>query len=147
MQNAINSPEKPADNAEPNPQQKLQEVEDLTNSLRRLLVQNEIALDEEGIRREVETLEHWMESYRRGLTAANKISETGVEWLSKLRDRLKLAAEERQRIEGEGGNPASLEQTKKTEELFEAARRIDKAIPDLEQMFVHTTPQEEHEPA
>jgi len=124
--------------------QKLQEVEDLTNTLKRLLAQHEIALDEEGVRREVETLERWMESYRRGLSAADKISETGVEWLSKLRDRLKLAAQERHRLEDEGGSLASKEQTKKTEELLEAARRIDTAIPDIEQMFARRAQEEEH---
>ncbi len=114
---------------------KLEEVEDLTNTLKRLLVQHEGALDEEGVRHELETLERWMESYRRGLSAANKISGTGMEWLVTLRDRLKLAAEERLRLEDEGGSAASKEQTKKAESLLNAARKIDKAIEDFEMMF------------
>jgi hypothetical protein len=123
--------------------QKLQEVENLTNDLKRLLVQHEITLDEEGIRHEVEMLERWMESYRRGLAAANKISESGVSWLSQLRDHLKMAAEERQRLEGEGGNPATKEQIQRTEELLAAANRIDRAIPDIEQIFSHAPVEED----
>ncbi len=122
--------------------QKLHEVENLTNELKRLLVHHETALDEEGVRREMETLERWMESYRRGLAAANKISETGIGWLSELRDRLKMAASERLRLEDEGGNTASGEQHKHTEDLLAAANHIEKAMPVIEQMFKH--PEEEH---
>ncbi len=125
------------ENTELTSQQKLQEAEELTNELKRLLVKYEIALDEEGIRHEVEILERWMESYRRGIAAANKISDTGLEWLSTLRDRLRLAAEERQRLEGEGGNPASKKQAETTEELLNAARRIDKVLPNIEHIFKH----------
>ncbi len=141
MQNIMGDKE-PVENTDAG-SQKLHEVENLTNELKRLLVQHEVTLDEEGLRREVEILECWMESYRRGLAAANKISESGVGWLLQLSDRLKMAVEERQRLEGEGGNPASQEQIKKTEELLEAARRIDKAIPDVEQIFAQA-PMEEH---
>lgn len=116
-------------------QNQLEEVEELTNELKRLLVKHERTLDEEGIRKEVECLERWMESYRRGLAAAHKISETGTGWLGTLRDKLKLAADEMQRIEGEGGAPASREQAEKTEDLVKAVRRIEKVIPSIEQMF------------
>lgn len=144
MQAALETNRSSASSAEEaSSQPKLKEVEELTHTLKQLLVNHETALDEEDIRREVEILERWMESYRRGLSAADKISETGVEWLSTLRDRLKLAADERHRLEAEGGNPPSKEQAKKTEELLDAARRIDQAIPDIEQMFSQAR-QEEH---
>ena len=121
--------------------QKLHEVEELTNDLKRLLVNHESTLDEEGVRAEVETLERWMESYRRGLTAANKLSESGVQKLADLRNKLRLAAEERQRLEAEGGSALSKEQLQKTDQLLEAASHIDKAIPDIKQMF---SSEEEH---
>ncbi len=121
---------------------KLQEVEELTNDLKRLLVNHEATLDEEGIRAEVEILERWMESYRRGLSAATKLSETGVQKLTDLRNKLKLAAEERQRLEAEGGPALNKDQLQKTDQLLAAANHIDKAIPDIEQMF--SSPQEEH---
>lgn len=113
----------------------LESAEELTNELKRLLVKHEHTLDEEGIRREVEILERWMESYRRGLAAANKISETGTSWLTTLRDRLKLAADEIQRLEGEGGPAPSKEQMAKTEDLLKAVRRIEKVMPNLEHLF------------
>ena len=124
-----------------NHQTQMQDVEALTNELKKLLVKHETMLDEEGIKHEVEVLERWMESYRHGLAAATKISNTGMGWLGDLRDHLKLAADELQRLEGEGGNAPTRAQNQKTEELLNAIKRIDKVIPDLEVMFGTT-----HEP-
>jgi hypothetical protein len=115
--------------------QQIAEVEELTNDLKRLLVKYENALEQEGIRHQVETLERWMESYRHGLSAARKISQNGTSWLTELRARLKLAADELQRLEGEGGNPASKEQTAQAEDFLKASRRIDQVIPNIESIF------------
>ncbi|MBY0407939.1 MAG: hypothetical protein K2Q01_09625, partial [Rickettsiales bacterium] len=102
-------------------EQQLCEAEHLTNDLKRLLVKYEHALEQEGIRHEVETLERWMESYRRGLSAAHKISQKGMGWLTDLRERLKLAAEELQRLENEGGNPLDKNQAVQAEEYLRAS--------------------------
>lgn len=123
--------------------QQLCEAEQLTNDLKRLLVKYENALEQEGIRGEVETLERWMESYRRGLSAARKISEKGTHWLTELRERLKLAAEELQRLENEGGNPLDKSQAVQAEEYLRASLRIDKVIPNMESMFHPETAEEE----
>jgi hypothetical protein len=117
------------------PQASLEEVEQLANEMKRLLVRHEFALEHEGIRHQMETLERWMESYRRGLAAANKLSANGATWLGELRDQLKFAADEILRLEGEGGNPATREQAVQVEELIKAVRRIDKVLPDVEHMF------------
>jgi lysyl-tRNA synthetase class I len=116
-------------------QLELKNVEEMTNELKRLLVKNEKALDEHDTRHEVEVIERWMESYRRGLSAAHKLSETGTTWLVDLRDKLKLAADELIRLEGEGGNPSNKEQVERTEELLNAVRRIDKVLPEMQHMF------------
>lgn len=113
----------------------LKDVEDLTAELKRLLVRHERTLEEEGIRHEVEVLERWMESYRRGLAAASKISENGMEWLSHLRNHLKLAVDELQRLEGEGGAPPSKQQLERMDELIKAVSRIDNVLPEFEHMF------------
>jgi hypothetical protein len=76
-----------------------------------------------------------VESYRRGLSAAQKISDNGKEMLQKTRDQLKLVLEEMLRLEDEGGNPASKEQAAQVEQLASAVRRIDKLIPTIEQSF------------
>ncbi len=115
--------------------QQLCDAEQLTNELKRLLVKYENALEQEGIREQVETLERWMESYRRGLSAARKISEKGTDWLTDLRERLKMAAEELNRLEGEGGNPLDKSQAVQAEEYLRASLRIDKVIPNMESMF------------
>ena len=115
--------------------QQMKDVEELTNELKRLLVHHESMLDEEGIRHEVEVLERWMESCRRGLAAAHKISQTGTAWLSDLRNHLKLAVEERHRLETEGGNPANQEQAEKTDELLRTLQHIEEVLPNVEQLF------------
>jgi hypothetical protein len=123
--------------------QQLAEAEELTNELKRLLVRYESALEQEGIRQQVETLERWMESYRHGLSAARKISENGTSLLTEMRERLKFAADELQRLENEGGNPASKEQTTQVEEFLKITRRIDQVIPNIEHIFSETGPADE----
>ena len=115
--------------------QQLGEAEALTNELKRLLVRYESTLEQEGIREQVETLERWMESYRRGLSAARKISENGTGLFIEMRERLKLAADELQRLEGEGGNPASKEQATQVEEFLKVSRRIEQVLPNIEHIF------------
>lgn len=126
--------------------QQLCEAEQLTNELKRLLVKYEHALEQEGIREQVETLERWMESYRRGLSAARKISEKGTDWLTSLRERLKLAAEELNRLEGEGGNPPDKNQAVQAEEYLRASLKIDKVIPNMENIFNSEEKEEIPEP-
>ena len=116
-------------------EQQLQEVEELTFKLKKLLVKNEDTLDQEGIRQQIETLERWTESYRRGLKAANNISQTGITWLEELRDKLKLSADEILRLEDEGGNPVTQEQSEKADALLKATRSLDKVIPAMEGIF------------
>lgn len=111
----------------------LDEVETLTNELKHLLVRYESTLEEEGIRHHIETMERWMESYRRGISAAHKLSENAPTWLEEVRSKLKLAADELQRLEGEGGNPATKEQRVQEENLLKAVKRIDDLTPHLEQ--------------
>jgi exonuclease VII small subunit len=116
----------------------IDEVEKLTHEMKRLLVTHENALDEEGIRHELETLERWMESYRHGLSAANKISENGVVWLRDMRSRLQLAADEMQRMEGEGGTLSTDNaQADHAEQLRRAVHHIDEVLPSLEETFSH----------
>ena len=115
--------------------QQLAEAEELTNELKRLLVKYESALEHEGIRDQVATLERWMESYRHGLSAARKITQNGPAWLNDLRDKLKLAANEIQRLEGEGGNIASKDEAIQAEEFLKASSRIEKVLPNIEHLF------------
>ena len=115
--------------------QSLTEAEALVNDIKRVLVKSEHALENEGVKSDMETLERWMESYRRGLAAANKISVSGPEILSKLKDRLKLAVAEQQRFEDEGNNPITGEQAQLVEEMLSASRRLERLIPSIEHVF------------
>lgn len=113
----------------------LAEAEELCASLKRISVRSEQALDQGDAREGIEQVERWVESYRRGLSAAQKISCSGIDMLKKTRDQLALALEERLRLEDEGGNPPTKEQAAETEELARALRRIDRILPMLETAF------------
>ncbi len=108
--------------------QQLHEVTTLAAEIARLLVRDEAILKEEGVRKEMQQLEDWLEAERKGPAPAGIVSESGIAWLTGLRDRLKLSAQEAQRLEGEGGNPSSKDQVEKTEALLKTIRRIDKII-------------------
>ena len=110
---------------------KLEEVGQLVQDFRRLQVNYEDALEGEGLAEEVEALERWAESYRRGLKAAVKISENGQEMLEDVRKRLKLAADELTRISSESPNPAPKGEAKKAEAFLEATRTIDAILPTI----------------
>jgi len=108
--------------------QHLHDITALISEIRHFLVRHDAALKETDLRREMRQLEDWLEAERRGPAPAGIISESGMAWLERLRNRLKLSAEETQRLEGEGGNPCTKEQVEKTEAMLKAVRHIDKII-------------------
>lgn len=116
-------------------QEKLSYVESLRNDLKYLLANYESTLEHEGIRQHVETLERWMEDYRSGLFAANRLSENGTTLLLETRDRLKLTAEELLRLESEGGNTANKNQMLETEKLVKSNEYICEVLSNFEQLF------------
>lgn len=102
------------------------EAEELVHEIRRLLVQHETALEDEDVKNRAETLERWLESYRRGLSAAQKISKNSGAFLQEMRERIKLSLEEMQRLDDEGGaTSASKEQRQRMDDLARVIRRID----------------------
>jgi hypothetical protein len=120
-------------------------AEELTHQLKKLLVRSEPALERsETAKAQIERLERWMESYRRGQSAACKIAENGSSLLHEARDQLRLSLEELQRLESEGGPPATKEQVQQADDLAHAIRRIDKLLPTLEHAF-HCSEAHEHE--
>ena len=119
----------------PGAQLTLEDVIELGNELKHLLVRSQHELIKGDAREQVEQLERWIESYRRGLSAALKISHGGIDMLTKAREQLALALDEQLRLEDEGGNPATKEQASQTEGLAAAIRRMDKLIPVIETSF------------
>ncbi len=114
----------------------LTEVEQLMHEVRRLLVHSEGALDEEGISRQAQQLESWLESYRRGLSAAQKLSDNGKDFMESMRGRLALALDELHRLDDEGnGTDAPKEEAKRKEDLTRAIRRIDHLASALDASF------------
>lgn len=113
-------------------QAKLDEVALLVQEFRKLQVHYADALEGEGLSEEIEALERWAESYRRGLKAAIKISENGQDMLEDVRNRLKLAADELTRISSESPNPAPKGEAKKAAAFLEATRSIDSILPAVE---------------
>lgn len=113
----------------------LKEAEEMVKVMRRLLVRYENTLEHEGLRSQIETLERWMQDYRRGLEAAKEISDHATEWVNSARDQFKLAADELHRLESEGGNPLTREQVKESEDLMKAARKLEAMMPQIEKLF------------
>lgn len=113
----------------------LAEAEELGASLKRIMVRSEQALTNGDARDGIEQVERWVESYRRGLSAAQKISDVGIEMLKRTRNQLALSLDERLRLEDEGGNPPTKEHAADTEELAKAIRHIDKLLPQVEESF------------
>jgi hypothetical protein len=107
------------------------ELDTLATEVEQLLDKHDHPLEDESVRRQVEKLKRWLEVRRREHTPMG-ISRAGSMWLAELRDRLKMAAEERQRLEGEGGTPASKEQAERTEEMLKTACHIDKLLSEVE---------------
>lgn len=125
----------------------LEEAESLAHSVRQILDRFEQELINGDGREHVEKLERWLESYLKGLYAAQKLSTDGAELLHKIRDQLKLALEERHRLVDEGGNPPpDKKQDAQLEEFAKAIRRIGQLIPTVEQSFQYPVKQEEKNP-
>ncbi len=118
-------------------QAELADVDALTLDLKRLIVRHEDALSGEGLRSDLEQLERWAVSYRRGISAALKLSALGPDWLNRLREKLKLAADELTRMDGEGPNAGSEDEQQhaRAEDLMHASRRIEHVIPSLQHLF------------
>ena len=117
----------------------IDQAEALANDLRSILVRSENALVKGDAKELVERLERWIESYRRGLSAAQKICDNGPEMLIKTREQLSLSLSELLRLEDEGGNPpnpsTSPNQPSESEEITRAIQRIDRLLPVVEQSF------------
>lgn len=108
------------------PSPALCEAEELVQEMRRLLVYSEKAFDDDSVKQRAQALERWLESYRRGLSAVQKIAKNSDAFLHEMRERLKLAMEELQRLEDEGGaTPATADQKQRMEDITRAIRRID----------------------
>jgi hypothetical protein len=122
----------------------LEEAETLANDLKQILIRFEQELVNGDAREDVEKLELWVESYLKGLRAAQMISTDGAEMMHKIRDQLKLALEERQRLEDDGGNPPpNTEQEAQLEEFTRAIKRIERLTPTVEQSFQYPLREEE----
>lgn len=113
----------------------LRRVETLTGELKQLLERNNSVFDDEIIHRQISLLEHWMDCYHRGLVTADTFSGASVALVSDLQTRLKLAEEEIQRLEDEGGATANKEQIEENEALLQAIRRSEKLITSIETLF------------
>ena len=125
----------------------LEDAELLGHDLKKLLVRSQNELVRGNAREKVEQLERWVESYRRGLAAAHKISSSGISMLAEAREQLHLALQEQLRLEDEGGNPLTKEQSKQIDDLNAAVRRMDQLIPVVESSFpIAETPEETSHP-
>lgn len=127
--------EKPATAITSQDARRFERVQAVAQDLKGLLEHNNSAFDDEIIQRQMELMERWMECYRSNLVTPNTFSETSTALITDMRGRLKLAVEEQQRLEGEGGNPSTKEQVEKSEETLKAIRRSEKLLQEIETLF------------
>lgn len=124
-------PDKAADIA-PN----IADVENLLQEVHSLLVHSENPLNEDDAKSQAETLEQWLESFRRGLSAAEKIINNSEVLLNEVRKRLTLALEEIQRWDDEGnGVPIPKVQKQRMDAISRAIERIDHLIGSISETF------------
>ena len=110
--------------------QKLHELTTLVAEIKRLLVRHDTPLQDADVSREMQSLEEWLEQERKGPAPAGSISLGALAWLESLRNRVKMAAEEAQRFESEGGTIPTGEQAQRIENLVKTMQRIDVIIGD-----------------
>jgi len=112
-------------------QHEQENIENLIDELKQLLLSHEFMLGEESRRRQVNILEQWAQAYQHDHSWENKDS---LVQMQNLRDRLKLTADEMYRLEGEGGSPLNKEQGEKVEKLLKTVQQIEKIILRIDHM-------------
>lgn len=130
----------------PTLEDQLSHVEIVANDLKYIVANHETMLEHEGLLRQLDALKEWMESYRAGLLAANKIAETAPNWLPEIKDRLKLASDELHRIEDEGGNPLPKDSAKNVECAVKEAENVQHVITELETLLNRLNPANSDQP-
>jgi hypothetical protein len=106
----------------------IEDVQKVSRDLKRLLGGSEKARLKADVKDHIERLNAWTDAYLSGLDAAQKISETAVDTLIEAQKELSLGLEEYLRLEDEGGNPATPEQQKHTDELTSALKHVHRLI-------------------
>ena len=120
----------------------LAEVEKVSRDLRKLLEGCEGVHLKADIKAQIENLNAWTDAYLNGLNAVQKLTEIGVDTLHDAQKELALSLEEYLRLEDEGGNPATAEQQRRTDEVSRALRRINMLIPAFDTTFAEGEPQQ-----
>ncbi len=113
----------------------IEDVQKVSRDLKRLLGGCEQARLKADVKDHIERLNAWTDAYLSGLDAAQKISETAVDTLIEAQKELSLGLEEYLRLEDEGGNPATPEQQRHTDELARALRHVHSLITTVETAF------------
>lgn len=117
----------------------LEEVEKVSRDLHKLLDGCEGARLKADIKQQILRLNAWTDAYLTGLNAVQKITQTGTDTLQAAQKELSLSLEEYLRLEDEGGNPATPEQQRRTDDLSKALRRIHSLIPAFDATFSDPT--------
>ena len=124
----------------------LESVEKVSRDLKKLLDGCEGARLKSDVKQQIERLHAWADAYLTGLSAVQAITRTGTDTLHEAHRELSLSLEEYLRLEDEGGNPATPEQQKRTDDLSKALRRINILIPAFDATFSDPAEPDEPEP-
>ena len=108
------------------------DVEPFKQDVKSLLSKCELTLEKEGLLDQAEKLEGCLDSYSRGILAARELTQTGIAHLYKMRDHLMQRSEDLQRLESEGGVPATPTQELEVAELNRALDRVEHLLRHLQ---------------
>lgn len=117
-----------------------EEVRSLTEQFYCFGTSFQAALIEEGVKEKIEKLARWSGDYQRGLEAAAKLAEAGETILQEVRDRLRLGADETQRMEAESPSahkPKNVNDASRA--MMKASKQVDELIPAMEKAVAPLT--------
>jgi len=107
-----------------------------TSRLRDLLQRHAGTLEYEGLRRDTDLLLNWMTQSANGMRTVRHLFENGPVWLNDLKDRMRLAQAELERLEGEGGAAGPKGAASPRRDLSEVWQGVENVMAGLEQFFV-----------
>ena len=125
-------PEQPSPHQRLTRNRQISALEKIIQSLKGILAENSTALRADDIKEKIETLEEWLETYRRGLLAAEILKVKGTRWLERYRQELKLGADEQLRMADEGGPRPTASQREEVEIKNKLARELGDALPQIQ---------------
>ncbi|WP_343685199.1 hypothetical protein [Asticcacaulis sp.] len=116
----------------------IEDARHLRSDLEDLLTGVETVHLKSDVKAQISRLNAWATRYAEGLEAARQLGETGLSMLEDARVHLAAQLDDYLRLEGEGGQVATPDQSRLIDELNRALRRITRLQGALRGQFMQT---------